>query len=180
MGTATQVRKPITLDHLRKKLPAVGVQYIPIDLDVLTAANEAADLYSKLAVFGDDERTTKAKAALKTALDELHKPENSIRIDFKAMGRDKFDALKALHKPTEAQLAEAKETGERYEFNPETFLAPLVAATVSSPKMTPDDVRLLTVSEEDGGFGWTSGDVEALFNESIRVNVNSHIGSYSF
>lgn len=169
-----------TFDHLAKKKPATSVQYVPLDEDVQAELEDAAQAYGAVRYLANDEQVAKAKAKLDAALAKFHLPENSVRVEFKAIGRVKFDKLKGQHAPTEKQLADAEKANEQVDWNADTFMAPLISVSVTSPKMTVDQVNSLTAPEEEGGYAWNEGEISALFNEALRINLAGRIGSYSF
>lgn len=181
MTTTKTANRPVTFDHLTKKKAATGTVYVPLNPTALDDVTRASEDVNIARAIGDLDRVARAEAKLEGALTVFRSPENSVRVDFRALGRNRFDGLKKTYPPTEEQINEAKEANQQKpSWDPEAFLAPLISATVTSPEMTVEQVRSLTASEADGGFGWNEGEISTLFNKAVEVNLAGNIGDYSF
>ncbi len=86
--------------------------------------------------------------------------ESEVSFVFEALGNKAYSDLIDEHPPTDEQITEFG----RLEWNPETFPPAVIQASCIEPELTPDDVE--HIMEE-----FSSGDVQALFNTALLVNV---------
>lgn len=126
------LKRPATLDHLRKKEPREGTLAVVI-------SDSAAEHYEECrrAAFhatGDD--LVAAHEALKAAEDEL--AEATVHITVRAIGRRAYENLARSHPPTEAQIAEVKKAAPDAtpQWNTDTFPPALVAACMIEPTIS--------------------------------------------
>lgn len=100
-------------------------------------------------------------------LAELEAEIEQFYVPFKvrSISRKAWADLLAKHPPTREQVrAESRLT-----FNPETFPAAAIAATLVSPEMTLDQVKVLE-NGVDGKGGLTDAQFNTLFNAAVEVN----------
>lgn len=82
----------------------------------------------------------------------------AVQIEFTALSANELDKLRAKHPPTKAQIADG------LGINIETFQPALVAATMTSPKISEDDAK-----EMWEGDGWTRGELSELFETASSI-----------
>lgn len=83
----------------------------------------------------------------------------------RALARREWSDLLAAHPPTKEQ----KKSGERVDFNPETFPQALLSACLVHPKMTVEQVEELSAGGDEGG-GLTDAQFNVLFNAAVYVS----------
>lgn len=179
-------RRPATKDFLRSK-KAVRIEHEIVDDNEWSSALERAKLTRELAeakwkgIAGSIEAKTGAarerQAELAeearaeydeacTAYDELRdEADDHVQVlVFRAIGAHELDFLNRRHRPTEDDITEAKAQGmtedeiKAMEHSPTTFPPAFIAASLSDPAMTEDEVRELI---------WES----PAFNEAERMSV---------
>lgn len=185
-GTA---KRPVaTFDHLKKKKRQELVRYVPIDGgEALEKFEEARMDLERARLVGDPARVATALEAVEDARVAAQSPDASVRCVFVALGRTRYREIQSAHPPVAAEVEKAKENKEEPpDFNPETMLPVLIAATMTEPKLTEDEVRALTLPEgettEGGvpGQGWTEAELNELWAAALMVNNSSRITDFSF
>lgn len=169
--------RPATRDHLlsRKKPLYKTVQVVldPELAEALTRARaEASLLAARLVSRPNDtalaDQYTAAQAELDDLLARADADEVVVEVTFKSIGRAAYDELISAHPPTEAQNAAAKESGQAPNglvWNPDTFPAAVVAASMVTPQMTLEDVLAIFNSPD-----WNGPEQEALVTAALEVN----------
>lgn len=87
-------------------------------------------------------------------------PEREVALLFQALSAQEYDDLIAKHPPTKKQ----RDDGIRG-FNPDTFPAALIAASLVKPKLTVEQVKALYQSAD-----WSDGERASLFGGAFEVN----------
>lgn len=188
MATKQKQGRPVaTFDHLRKKKPVEIVRYMPVDDQAFEAYNEARNDLERAKLVGDVDRVETTLRLVEETRKVAQSPEASIRMVFRAMGRERYKDLVASCPPPKADVEQAKADREAVpEFDAEKLAPLLISATLVEPVMTPDQVAALTLAEDqetaDGtpGLGWTEAEYSELFNTSLLVNNTSRITDFSF
>lgn len=171
--------KPPTFDHLKSSKQPLHIEVkIYLDDESLKRVSEAEDALAaadtqELATRGTEghpEAVTRLEAArrlrddLRAALDE-----QTLRMQFRSVGRKKYDQLVTDHPPTEAQVAEAKAAGEEPPpYDAEPFAAALIAASCASPEMSVEQVSQLYDE-------WNGVEFLELFTAALAVNTGRRI-----
>lgn len=162
----------ITYADLKKmKKPVTRVVPILMDPDI-GRAYEDADLEYRMA-----DITVKQKPEDKLALarlreaealrDELYEAMQEATIDFvfKPVNRTVMDDIIQKNPPTSKQAKEAAAKGQELSWNPDTMPAILVSESLTSPKLTIDEVNELWAEPE-----WNSAEQVAMFEAAMAVN----------
>lgn len=171
--TTTKPDRPRAYDHLPPKQARRGSVAILFSED---AAERLAAAETALVIASDEGRAV-AQAELDAARAEVE--EHTVVYRFCAMGQPAYQALVTEHPPTAEQMADhrrrveeeaAKPLGEREPVeapfaNPETFAPALIAASLYDPAMTLEEVRVEFSRPE-----WNIAEVQALYDEALRVN----------
>lgn len=106
-----------------------------------------------------------ARAELDEALAALD--EATVGITVRCIGRHAYDELVSDHPPTEEQIAQAEAAGHvRPDTNADTFPIALLAAAITDPPMTIEDVAEIWTSE-----AWNAAELKALYQAAVAVNV---------
>lgn len=111
------------------------------------------------AMLGDD---ADVKARAKELLDEAkaHRAECFHRVWFRGLPFDEFDALVALHPPTDEQ----RRSDEQHAWNPDTFVWALLEECVVDGDLTADEWKA-----ELGSDRWTSADRQRFLGMAIAA-----------
>lgn len=106
--------------------------------------------------------------AIAAQIAELEAELERYAVTFKvrALPRRQWTDMLAKHPPTPAQLKQH----DRLDFNPETFPGAVLAACLVSPKMTPEQVKVLENGDENGNGGLTDAQFNMLFNAAVSIN----------
>lgn len=166
--------RPATLDHLRSRKKAQrGYVDIVIDEDLADAYEEARQRHDLLKLRsegkpGDLDLHAEYADAIETlarARAELVERDGIVRVWMRSLAPHAYDHLLAAHPPEKQHREQAKAMGGIATFNPDTFPAALIAASLVEPALSEDEVRSLYDDPE-----WSTGDLTAMFNEALRLN----------
>lgn len=174
--------RPVTYDHLKsRKKPTMRFVDISLDDDAQAAyeddqsnledakfalQNSPDDADAKAKVLAAEEAV---KASAKAAKDA------SQRFKFRSIGRKKYDDLVGLHPPTDAQRKEIEKEGgdpDNLSWNPDTFPKALVAASITEPLLTPEQVDEMWASDD-----WSESETAALSVTALEANNSRRIVS---
>ena len=161
--TATQtapvsgLKRPATLDHLRKKRPVEKSIEVILSDEEMDAYDRARLNLERLLLSTDpDEAELEAARArveeAKAALDEV-----TVVMTFRSVGRKAYDDLVMAHPPTDEQ----KEMD--YSYNPETFTPAIIAASCVEPDLTLEEAT--AIFDE-----WNGSEISQLFLTALEVN----------
>jgi hypothetical protein len=171
-------------DHLPKKRARRQIVDIVFDEDAaeayaeLVGKMEVAQAQAESAVRIDDDPNRIVK--LRAAYDDLVKQAETeaqrllddgavVRFTFQAIGARAFDDLINEHPPTKEQEATAREKGQaKPNWNPDTFMPELIAASCVSPSMTVDQVQEMLKSTE-----WNDAELSQLMSGAVLVNMRA-------
>lgn len=186
MSQTTGASQP--LDRLRKNKRPNSVRVgIVMDSRYQDAVDEAQRALNETTVrkltIGE-----RADPRINAELDDAHKRLEKARavalehtewFIAKGMSPNQYDALLALHAPTQDQKDEARREGKVAPYNQDTFPAALVASTVYLVDTDPDtgEEQHVPLSEEfvkemlEGGdqSQWTQGEFGALFGAAVAA-----------
>lgn len=156
---ALRLKKPATLDHLRKKEPIRASIDIILNDHALEDYEEAKKSYelSLLNKRVSEEDRAALKEALECAKVELE--EATVTMTFQAIGRGAYERLMNDHPATEEQKIE----NEDVPYNPDTFPPALIAASCIEPKMEEEDAKEICDT-------WNGAEVTLLFYTALQVN----------
>lgn len=163
-----RLKKPATLDHLKKKEPletSVPILLSDAPIEAVEAArSRVLRAEGNLAESPDDSGLQREMAAAQNDLDEALEAQNEevVWCRFRSIGRKAYDRLIDEHPPTDKQKEEAAEAGNPAPYNGETFAPALVAASCVEPKMTVEDAK--EIFEE-----WNQSESFSLFMAAMRV-----------
>lgn len=195
IGPPVKLRRPATLDHLRRKQRPWQVVEVCLDMGAKRAYESAQQHLSEAERAGgrpakavDDAR--KAVDEAKTALDEA-----TVEMLFQGIGRVRREALEKAHPPTSedeealeemyqqameeyAAVAATAKNPERLQrprrekarFHAKGFAVALIAASCVDPVLSEDEWSDLTAE-------WTEGELTSLFLVAQRVNSDSSLVS---
>lgn len=167
--------RPLTFDHLvGKKKPLTKTVPVVLDPDLAELHEEARRdrdvAHARVQVRGDDPEAAAQLLDADRRLEELRQQlEDADAIayfTFRGIGRARYEALVDKHPPTLEQRTKAKATGMgELAWNHDTFPPALVAACVTEPAMTEEQVAQLWASED-----WNQAELVTLLNAAIEVN----------
>src|ERR1035437_5077976 len=166
--------RPLTYDHLKsRKKPTVSRLPLCLDSDVADKLR-TAEVEEVLAREAANERPqdrqeqiklSDAQDALQAAREAAE--QETVVFVFKSIGRPRWDALLDEHPATSKQRDELRKQGVTGDlnYNADTFPQALVAASLTDPALTEDEVNDMFNSEE-----WNSGELTGLFETALMVN----------
>lgn len=170
--------RPATLDHLRSgKKPVTKTVTIAMDsqvADEYAAAKEEFDIArQRVAVRPNDsavvDEFNAAEDRYMAARDAMD--DNAVTFTFRAIGRERFEAIVLEHPPTKDQKEQARKAGEhRLGWNLDTFPIALIAESSHEPKLAKHEVEELWKSED-----WNQAELMTLFFAALEVNQNRRV-----
>lgn len=171
--------KPVTYDHLKsRKKPVVRSIRISLDQEHSESIEELENSIKRLTV---RHRARPDDNLVEAQLDEAEKRiselydlvrDNSVKFQFRSVGRKKYDRLLTEH-PPEAQHIEAArkiDMKATLEFNPDTFPEALVAASLLEPPLSRADVADMFSSDD-----WNTAELALLFQTAMEANVSRNM-----
>lgn len=135
-----RLRKPATRDHLLKRSRPRRVVPVVIDEDAHREYEDASDAYTILKAQElpeTDPELMAARERYEAAEEALN--EATVEMVFEAIGRRDYENLLMEHPPSTEQEKQAKEAGEKVDYNIDTFPPALVAATCIEPKFSEEE-----------------------------------------
>lgn len=156
------LRKPATLDHLRKKRTISRfVSFCTEDIPEPERPNLDATEQQRAAY-------EQAHAEWKAAVEDA-----TVEFVVRSLSRRQYADLIESCPPTDEQIAEAKQKGEpRPDNNPDEFGPHLIAASIVEPEgITLEDAQ--TIWNE-----WPNGEVQSLANICLALNQTSRLEYY--
>lgn len=156
------MRKPATLDHLRKKRQLSRfVSFCPEDLPEPNG----------LRMDSTDKERKEHEVAIKEWREAVE--EATVEFVISSLSRLKYQELIEAHPPTEEQIEEAKKNNEvKPDNNPDTFGPALIAACISQPE---------GVTQEDADAIWNEwppGEALDLYLQCVQLNRSSRLEFY--
>lgn len=168
MATSNGNKRPPTYDHLRsKKKPTIRKVMLSMDSEVEYELWQAQQEFGMAEMmlqsaegtraqdpdrYADQEQKyNAAKERLKKA--EKAAEEDAIEFVFKSIGRKAYDDLVAAHPPTDKNRKEIEKQGgdpDQMAWNPDTFPAALIAASIVKPDLTGEQVQEMWESDDWG------------------------------
>jgi hypothetical protein len=157
-------------DLLAKKKPVTRTVTLVLDGDLADKWNE---LNLKIGVLKNAPKID--DVALATAEQELEdlRPaveDATVKLVLSSIGRKAFQTLVEDYPPTDKQQRDARKEGATLLFNAETFPVALIAASLTEPQMTYDDVQQLFDSEN-----FNDTELTELFSAAMAVNTTSKV-----
>ena len=147
----------------------VGLIIDPEYGEAVTAAKKVLSR-AEMAVRGARTDDARAEAVInveeaQAELELLHEDRDGKVIDFKFQGLNpaEYDKIVEANAPSAQQRANANKTGQTMMWNPETFPASLIAATLIEPKLAEDEIAQLIGSEQ-----FNQAEIEALFAAALK------------
>jgi hypothetical protein len=186
-----KLRRPATLDHLRRKQRPWQVLEVCLDMNAKKALDDAEKALAKTerempkdATAAERERRLNPlRDAVQEAKDAVAKASEELL--FESIGRAKREALIAQHPPTEEDEEAAEEAyklakaqaerpelvaKQRPQFNLKTYSLALVAASCSVPRLSEAEWEELVAD-------WTDGEFTALWITAQMVNQDGSLVS---
>jgi hypothetical protein len=77
------------------------------------------------------------------------------------------------HAPTPAQMTKAEAEGEDITWNPDTFPAAIIAATLKDPELSEQEVK----DEILDASNWGPNEIGLIFNAAVEVNTRRRVAS---
>lgn len=192
-GSPVKLRRPATLDHLRKKQRPWQVVEVCLDMGAKREHEAALDRLGKLERSGNRTADALDKARAEVEQTRVALDEATVEMLFQGIGRVKREALEKAHPPTSedeeelerlyaqqmeeyaARIAVAKNAEsiprprkEKARYNARGFSIALIALSCSDPKLSAEEWTELT---ED----WTENELTSLFMVALRVNSDSSL-----
>jgi hypothetical protein len=184
VSAPTGLKRPATLDHLKKKQRMERRVFIPLENEAHDALERAESDLEKARILGEDDKIPALEEAHVAAL-EAAKDATAVLL-FRSMGRKAYEALIEAHPPTPEQTLEFQEqnpildpkTGEmvpnvklRPPYNVDTFAPALIAASCVEPDMSAEEVEEL-ISD------WNDTEVMELWVAALEVNTQRRVASW--
>lgn len=170
--------QPLTFEELvSRKKPATVTVPVALDPDLageLEDARRARDLAAVKAEARPNDSDAQARLwETEEAYDRLmaRMEEEGVVVHFvlRAIGRATYDALQDAHPPTQEQRNKAKRLGldasGALAWNPETFPAALVAASLVEPKLSEAEMQALWADDN-----WNQAELSELFAAAVKVS----------
>lgn len=166
--------RPATADHLlSRKKPNRKSVLIALDSDLADAydeaklRNERAETNMKFRPDDEDALVEFNAAADHLLATETELKANSIEFVFRSIGRKRYEDLMLEHRPTAEHQKRAKAQGDgEYGFNPDTFPPVLIAESLESPVMTPEQFQKEIWDNDD----WNNNETLTLFSAAMDAN----------
>lgn len=156
------LRKPATLDHLRKKRQLS--RFVSFCIEDLPEPNglrmDSSDAERK----AHEAATQEWRAAVEEA---------TVEFTISSLSRQKYQELIEAHPPTDEQIADAKDKNEmKPDNNPDTFGPALIAACISEPQgVTLEDAKAIWND-------WPPGEALDLYLQCVQLNRSSRLEFY--
>lgn len=153
--------RPSTFDHLvSAKKPLSKVVLVYTDDEVVADYNRARRAAEMVRMAGKATKAELAAAEADLERAQAALDEATVRVRFTSLGRKRYDDLLTQHPP--------REEDENSPYNPETFPQALIAASMSEPQVTLEEVE--RIWEE-----WNSAELMELFTAALEVNTRRRV-----
>lgn len=169
--------RPSALDHLRsKKKPATSRVTLCLDPEAADAWDAAQRAEQQAQATYDDEpgETTRAtltvaQRATQAAREAVEAASQEFR--FQSIGRDRYEAMLDDHPATDETRAKQTAGGQiATDYHPRTFPIALIAASLTMPALTDDEVAALWDDPN-----WTGNELSILWSHAMLVNGQSRV-----
>lgn len=175
-----KLKRPATLDHLRKKPKPWRIVNVCMDPDKARSLEEAeqalatteASLTSDAA--GRDKVLAPLREVVETAKAAVEDASEQVLVQ--SIGRVAYDALVDEHPPTDedhAQLRQVFGENAKAGFHHKTFSVALIAASTLVPRITEEEVTEITAD-------WTASEFQKWADAAAEVNRASTVSLGKF
>jgi hypothetical protein len=159
----------LTLAALDRKKPATDEVLFAQTTEQRDRLDLARKRVALVSLSSDEAEKEKAAEELEAAKADIRK--TGIAFTLVSVGRERWDALKLTHRPTEEQQQEDadKPTEEQRTVNPDTFWPALLAELVPDSKLTAEQWSAKVFKNP----AWNGAELEELRNRAIAVTQDS-------